>query len=215
MMKRPFLLFLPFLLFVAGAFVACEEVEEPGIYANWQQRNEAFIDSIKAATGDNIVATIEQADEMELGKLYAIQVPYNGGGTQYVYCKKLVANIEGDRPMYTGYHSVVSTYYRGTYITGDDLRKNFDGYGALDQEIPIPPTKEPSPFDSPVSFVVDSSPYVIGAAWPLQHMRKGERWMLYIPWQVWSTSHDLSYTTQTILDYSTITYDLILEDLPE
>ena len=29
-MKRPFLLFLPFLLFIAGAFVACEEVEEAG-----------------------------------------------------------------------------------------------------------------------------------------------------------------------------------------
>ena len=31
-MKRPFFLFLPFLLFVAGAFVACEEVEEAGKY---------------------------------------------------------------------------------------------------------------------------------------------------------------------------------------
>ena len=29
-MKRLFLLFLPFLLFVAGTFVACEEVEEAG-----------------------------------------------------------------------------------------------------------------------------------------------------------------------------------------
>lgn len=217
MMKRPFLLFLPFLLFIAGAFVACEEVEEPGIYANWQQRNEAFIDSIKAATGDNIVATIEQADKMELGKLYAIQAPTSTGtNPQYIYCKKLVANIEGERPMYTGYHSVVSAYFRGTYITGDNLLKNFDGYGALDQEIPIPPTKEPSPFDSPVSFAVTNSQYVVGVTWPLQHMHKGERWMFYIPWQARSNgSSDLSQTTQTILAYSAITYDLILEDLLE
>ena len=41
-MKRPFLLFLPFLLFIAGAFVACEEVEEAGKYDNWHPRNEAF-----------------------------------------------------------------------------------------------------------------------------------------------------------------------------
>jgi FKBP-type peptidyl-prolyl cis-trans isomerase FklB len=56
-MKRPFLLFLPFLLFIAGAFVACEEVEEAGKYDNWVPRNEAFIDSIKGKTGDNIVAS--------------------------------------------------------------------------------------------------------------------------------------------------------------
>ena len=49
-MKRPFLLFLPFLLFIAGAFVACEEVEEAGKYDNWVPRNEAFIDSIKGKT---------------------------------------------------------------------------------------------------------------------------------------------------------------------
>ena len=59
-MKRPFLLFLPFLLFIAGAFVACEEVEEAGKYDNWVPRNEAFIDSIKGKTGDNIVASLDR-----------------------------------------------------------------------------------------------------------------------------------------------------------
>ena len=71
-MKRPFLLFLPFLLFIAGAFVACEEVEEAGKYDNWVPRNEAFIDSIKGKTGDNIVASLEDAEKMEIGTLYAI-----------------------------------------------------------------------------------------------------------------------------------------------
>ena len=94
-MKRPFLLFLPFLLFIAGAFVACEEVEEAGKYDNWVPRNEAFIDSIKGKTGDNIVASLEDAEKMEVGTLYAISVPTSGTGVngtlrpQYVYCKKL------------------------------------------------------------------------------------------------------------------------------
>lgn len=93
-MKRPFLLFLPFLLFIAGAFVACEEVEEAGKYDNWVPRNEAFIDSIKGKTGDNIVASLEDAEKMEIGTLYAISVPTSGTGVngtlrpQYVYCKK-------------------------------------------------------------------------------------------------------------------------------
>ena len=72
-MKRPFFFVLPFLLFVAGAFVACEEVEEAGKYDNWVPRNEAFIDSIKAETGNSIVASLEDAKNMEIGKLYAIK----------------------------------------------------------------------------------------------------------------------------------------------
>lgn len=36
------LLFLPFLLWLAGAFVSCEEVEEAGKYDNWRERNEAL-----------------------------------------------------------------------------------------------------------------------------------------------------------------------------
>ena len=54
------LLFLPFLLWLAGAFVSCEEVEEAGKYDNWRERNEAFADSIKWLTGENYVATADR-----------------------------------------------------------------------------------------------------------------------------------------------------------
>ena len=52
-MNKKLLVFLPFLLILAGAFVSCEEVEEEGKYANWQERNQAFLDSIKVVAGDN------------------------------------------------------------------------------------------------------------------------------------------------------------------
>ncbi len=53
-MNKKLLVFLPFLLILAGAFVSCEEVEEEGKYANWQERNQAFLDSIKVVAGDNL-----------------------------------------------------------------------------------------------------------------------------------------------------------------
>ena len=37
---------LPILL-LALVFVSCEETKEVSIYDNWQERNEAFIDSLK------------------------------------------------------------------------------------------------------------------------------------------------------------------------
>ncbi len=221
-MKRPFLLFLPFLLFVAGAFVACEEVEEVGKYDNWQPRNEAFIDSIKAETGDNILATtVDAANKMETGKLYAIPVSGGSYPSQYIYCKKLVDNKDGERPNFSGYHSTVSAYYYGTLITGDEFDGNFDGYGSLDKNIPtlsLPENGEwpkegkwPTAFDSPSTFTVTG--VIIGWTWALQYMRTGERWILYIPWQSGYGSSGSS--SGTIPGYSTLTFDIILDSIVE
>ena len=41
------------LVIASSLFTACDEVEEPTVYDNWQVRNEAFIDSIKALTGNS------------------------------------------------------------------------------------------------------------------------------------------------------------------
>lgn len=209
-MKRPFLLFLPFLLFVAGAFVSCEEVEEAGKYDNWRERNEAFADSIKALTGENYVASLEQADAMELGKLYAIQTTASTTeGAQYVYCKKLVKNATGERPLYTGYHSRVNAYYYGTNMTGESFDGNFEGYGALDRDIPIPPAKEPTVFDSYTPFEVSN--VLPGWIAALQLMRTGERWMLYVPWQ----SAYGAGGRDDITGYTALTFDLVLDSIVE
>ena len=208
---KKFLLLLPFLFFLAGVWVSCEEVEEAGKYDNWRERNEAFVDSIKRLTGENYVATGEQADAMELGKLYAIQTTASTTeGMQYVYCKKLVRNAAGERPLYTGYHSMVSSFYYGTLITGDRFDGNFDGYTALDKDIPWNGTmKEPTVFDSPLSFSV--SGVISGWTAALQYMRTGERWMLYIPWQ---SAYGESGQSD-IRGYSALTFDLMLDSIVE
>ena len=185
------LLFLPFLLLLVGAFISCEEVEEAGKYDNWRERGEAFVDSIKRLTGENYVATAEQADAMELG------------------------NETGERPLYTGYHSKVNAYYYGTYVNGEEFDGCFDGYSAIDRDIPIPPVKEPTVFDSFVDFEV--SGVVAGWAAALQLMRMGERWMLYIPYQSGYGINDYTapYSTNTIPGGSLLTFDLQLVSFAE
>ena len=179
-MKRPFL-FYPFLLFIAGAFVAWEEVEEAGKYDNWVPRNEAFIDSIKGKTGDNIVASLEDAERWRLARcmLYPCRpaVPVNGTlRPQYVYCKKLWKTDSRAYPLFT---EKVSVFYRGTFITGEEFDGNFDGFGATDREIPLPLSdpfvrklsriKWPTAFNSPSEFMV--SEVIAGWTWALQYMR--------------------------------------------
>ncbi|MDY2641025.1 MAG: FKBP-type peptidyl-prolyl cis-trans isomerase [Mediterranea sp.] len=191
------------LLSLSALFTACDEVTEPTIYDNWQERNEAFIDSISALTGNVTVATIEQADKMPIGQLFSIYVPAASTNeeTCYIYCKKLRAVPEGRRPLYT---EQVSTFYYGTLITGNRFDGNFTGFPATYQGIINPEEYKPQATDSPTEFGV--SQVISGWTAALQLMRTGERWMLYIP-------HTCAYGTTgsgSIPGYSALTFDVEL-----
>lgn len=197
---------LCFLLPLAALlFASCEEVQEASKYDNWQARNEAFIDSIARETGGLIIDSEEKAAAVEVGRLFAIATTAGTmSGDQYVYCKKITANPEGRRPLYT---ETVSAYYYGTLITGDKFDGNFTGYSAVDRQELNAEDKKPTEFDAPSEFSV--SGVIAGWTAALQLMKTGERWMLYIPYQSgYGTSGSGS-----ILGYSALTFDLILDDI--
>lgn len=199
---------LCFLLPLAALlFASCEEVQEASKYDNWQSRNEAFIDSIARETGGLIIDSEEKAAAVEVGRLFAIATTAGTmSGDQYVYCKKITANPDGCRPLYT---ESVSAYYYGTLITGDRFDGNFTGYSALDQGTLNATDKAPTEFDAPSEFSV--SGVISGWTAALQLMKTGERWMLYIPYQSgYGTSGSGS-----ILGYSALTFDLDLVEVVE
>lgn len=204
-MKRLFKTICFVLPLAALLFASCEEVQEASKYDNWQARNEAYIDSIAGETGKVFVATLEDADRMEPGRLFAIATTSGTtAGEQYVYCKKITANPEGRRPLYT---ETVSAYYYGTLITGDKFDGNFTGYSAIDCQELNAEDKKPTEFDAPAEFAV--SGVITGWTAALQLMRTGERWMLYIPYQsAYGTSGSGS-----IPGYSALAFDLILDDI--
>lgn len=71
---------------------------------------------------------------------------------------------------------------------------------------------DPGPFDSPTKFVIQTFITVGGVSgWAeiLQRMRVGERWLVYIPWE-------LAYGasgTDDIPGYSTLIFDMQLEEI--
>ena len=195
---------LCFLLPLTALFLAsCEEVQEAGKYDNWQARNESFIDSIAREKGGLIIDSEEKVSAVEVGRLFAI--PTTAGtmsGDQYVYCKKITANPDGRRPLYT---ESVSAYYYGTLITGDRFDGNFIGYSALDQGTLNATDKAPTEFDVPSEISV--SGVIAGWTAALQLMKTGERWMVYLPYQsAYGTSGSGS-----IPGYSALAFDIILD----
>ncbi len=194
-------------LSLAFAFTACEEVEEVGAYDNWQARNEAYIDSIASQISNRYIATEEAVMQVPVGEMFAIRTEASSSeGEQYVYCKKIVDNPAGRRPLYT---ESVSAYYYGTVITGASFDGNFEGYSAIDQQKLNATDKGPTDFDSPTTFSI--SGVVAGWTAALQLMHTGERWMLYVPYQSgYGTSEHGS-----IPAYSTLVFDILLEEVVE
>jgi len=220
-MKKRLLIFLPFLLFVAGVFTSCEEVEEVSKYDNWRERNEAYIDSLSAIVGGRAERIIEGAkyegdngdsvklSKIPVGELFAIKNLRLSaeGNPQYVYCKKISEdNPKGQRPLLT---QSFSAYYYGTIIIGDRFDGNFTGYSAIDRGklSATDKSKAPDDFDSPSSFSVAG--VVSGWTTVVQYMHTGERWMLYIPYL--SGYGESGYGS--ILGYSTLTFDLLLDSV--
>ena len=175
-------------------FTSCDETEEVNKYADWRNRNEAFIDSLKrvydAKTDPELIQIIPYAE-----KNYPI------------YAKKLKTVTSGETPLYT---DSVTAYYRGMLINEavfgaattphyytklyqslDVFDKNFEG-------------EEPNAFESPTKFLVNG--VVAGWREVLQRMKVGERWEVYIPWQQGYGSS----VSGTIPAYSTLIFDVNL-----
>ncbi len=175
-------------------FTSCDETEEVNKYADWRNRNEAFIDSLKsvydAKTDPELIQIIPYAE-----KNYPI------------YAKKLKTVTSGETPLYT---DSVYTYYKGMLINEavfgaattpryytklyqslDVFDKNFEG-------------EEPNAFESPTKFFVNG--VVAGWREVLQRMKVGERWEVYIPWQQGYGSS----VSGTIPAYSTLIFDVNL-----
>lgn len=176
------------LVLLALAFTACSETEEVGKFANWQSRNESFIDSLQ---------TVYDTAPDHGGLAYI--VPMRNSGVKIFY-KKKIAKETGEKPLFT---DNVSVYYRGNYIIGDMFDQNFAG---------VDPNVN---FDKPASFSVQgfytSSGSVSGWADILQNMRVGERWLTYIPWQVAYGS----FGNDPIPGYSTLIFDIQLESIED
>lgn len=212
-MKKTILCFLPFLLVAMGLVVSCEEVEEASIYENWRELNEAFIDSIRSEmNSQNYVATEEQLQQLEEGELFAIRdVNSTNQNSYYIYCKKIKKLDDysnARRPLYT---ESVSVYYYGTLINGTQFDGNFNGYSATDTGFLDKDDADKAPdfeLNSPTEFAVNGS-IISGWSMVLQYMYVGERWMVYVPWQCGYGSS----TQGVIPGYSTLAFDMLLEDV--
>lgn len=184
--------FLPFYLLAFLLFIACSESDDETTdeYANWQQRNEAFLatleDSLRNAPG-----------AWQKWKTYTKDEKTAGAATDYVYARQLVKGDGTVNPLYT---DTVYVSYRGrllptatypagyvfdqTYVGNFDIRTTDVAKGAV-------------------------SGFTDGFSTALQHMHKGDRYRIYVPYTL---AYGTSGNSGSIPGYSTLVFDVVLID---
>lgn len=191
-MKKSILWIINFFFLTSFVLVSCEETDGvPDPYTNWEERNQAYIDSIAAVAKANpdkwkIIHTYKSVASLP-------DLDANVNVNDYVYCKVLEEGTGTMKPVFTDF---VSTHYRGQLIplyNGTKVVFDQSFSGELDKEVAVP-----------VDFGVGS--VIVGWTTALQEMKEGDRWEVYIPYQ-------LGYGTTgstSIPGYSTLIFDLSL-----
>lgn len=195
------------LLYIIGvtlcalSLASCSEddgsVEE---YAQWQTKNETYWDSLYAATQQKVSggdASWRIYRQWSLGG----QTSTTGSATSYGSTSHIVVHVEqtGTGTATPQYTDSVQVHYRGhlipsaTYTSGYVFDQSWTGDYNLQT---MKPTK------LAISGVVD------GFATALLQMHEGDRWTVYMPYQLaYGTS---TSSSSTVPAYSTLIFDLTL-----
>ena len=197
-MKR-FFYRLSMALVAALCLTACSETDDKvEEYPDWQNKNEAFFASKYNAAKQ---AVASGSKEWKVFKSYARDPEKEGAATDYIVVKVLREGTGSGCPLFT---DSVRVHYRGQLLASTshvdssdrELGQVFDKSWATDEfneQVSVP-----------AKFAVSS--VVDGFSTALQHMHIGDRWLVYIPYQ-------LGYGTtgsSSIPAYSTLVFDIAL-----
>ena len=201
-MKRRGFYFLAVALFAVFGLASCSEeddtVEE---FPNWQARNDAFFNSLTDSVM-NLLELNPACTDWKRIKSWSKSDSIEGSNSDYI-----IVNVieEGDAasatPLYT---DTVTVHYLGrllpsvSYPYGYVFDQSYYGNYYDDVSKPL----QMAIGNSGGNMLVD------GFATALQHMRRGDHWMVYIPYQ-------LGYGSQSqtgVPAYSTLIFDLRLVD---
>ena len=168
-MKYIKLISLLFITTLGCLFASCEETAEVDEYANWQERNTEFIDSIAKVAKANADGKWVRVLSFKLNEKDMEGNIVEHDIDDYVYCHIETQGTGTEYPLFT---DTVSVNYRGrliptlSYPEGKVFDQSYKG--ALNPAVNVPSR-----------FNVNG--VIIGWSSVLQQMVTGDTWRVYIP----------------------------------
>ena len=187
------------MVLMALAMVSCKETDDDvEEFPNWKKANEAFF----AAKYNAARQAIANGDKTWLIlKNYAKDASATGDPTDYIVVKIINEGTGSGYPLFT---DSVRVHYRGQLMTSTSYVDSED----TELGMVFDKSWSGTTFDAttfvPAKFSVANT--VVGFSTALQHMRIGDRWKVYIP-------YNLGYGEKgsgVVPGYSTLVFDLSL-----
>lgn len=184
------------------AAVSCSEddgeVEE---YENWQTVNETFFNRLS----DSVVYVMATDPETRWTRIktWSKSVEVEGAVDDYILVHKL-ADAPATETQFPLYTDSVSVHYRGRLLPSHSYSQGY--YFDSSYSLPFYPD-----IAVPVKFLIGNgsgSSLVDGFATAMQHMRRGDHWMIYIPYKLGYGSSG----SNSIPGYSTLIFEVRMVD---
>ena len=184
---------------LAFCFAACSETDDKvEEFPNWKSKNEAYF----SAKYNTVKQAIQSGDtSWKIFKTYAKDPSKEGSPTDYILVKVIENGTGSGCPLFT---DTVRVHYRGQLLASTSYVDSSDSELGL----VFGTSWSSNEFDK-TSFVPSKlgvANVVDGFSTALQHMHIGDRWKVYIPYQ-------LAYKEEgndAIPGYSTVVYDMSL-----
>ncbi|SEG05153.1 FKBP-type peptidyl-prolyl cis-trans isomerase FklB [Xylanibacter ruminicola] len=186
---------------LVGMVSSCsEESEEEGEFDNWQEKNEAFISQLAANPNYQKILTYTKD----------VTTTSNVSNSDFIYVEVLESGSGTETALFTD--SVLYTYrgrlipsksYEKGYVFEETFLGDFDWSTAGMQKACV----SWNPVQTSTGTV--NSLFTQGFCTALQNMKKGDHWMVYIPYQ-------LAYGetgSSSIPGYSTIIFEVAVADI--
>jgi FKBP-type peptidyl-prolyl cis-trans isomerase FklB len=198
-MKKQLIYLFAMMMGLCGLSSCSEDTSEENDFENWQQRNEVFFASLEDSLASNTGTGVGQWKKFKSYSKDSLLT--TGSNTDCIYVKVLeqsTSTTDQERPMAK---DSVRLSYQGRLIPTKLYAQGFvfDGtvYGAYNPET-----------NATRSFKLSTS-LVPGFYTALLHMRRGDTWRIYIPYQL---GYGAS-TSGSIPGYSTLIFDLTLFEI--
>ena len=185
------------LMLMALAMVSCKETDDDvEEFPNWKNANEAFF----AAKYNAARQAIANGDNTwRIFKTYAKDGSITGDPTDYIVVKVINEGTGSGYPLFT---DSVRVHYRGQLMTSTSYVDSEDSeLGMVFDKSWSGNTFDASTF-VPAKFSVANT--AVGFSTALQHMHIGDRWKVYIPYNLGYGEED----NGVIPAYSTLVFDM-------
>lgn len=190
--------YLYLLIFVCLLLVSCTETTDSDEFNNWQAKNESYFVALYLKT-DSIIKN--GSKKWKILRKWSLAANYETKMEDHIVVEVLNENNLGTQPIYT---DSVKVHLRGNLISFDNNTEGTRFISSYRDELDLSTA-------IPMSISANGTIFnrqIDGLCTALQYMHVGDRWKLYIPYQLGYGDH--SSKNPLVPSYSTLIMDVNL-----